>query len=96
MNDDDCEIEKIIENCISDKLEYNMDIILEHKTILENSILSLGYKLIKRKELLKKINKYIQKKCQHEFIIDYIDSMKDYQISEKIVYCNKCDFVKPF
>jgi len=73
-----------------------MDIILEHKKIIERDIWSLGYKLVERKELVKKINKYIQQECSHDFIIDYVDSMKDYQVSQKIVYCSKCEFVKPF
>jgi len=73
-----------------------MDIILEHKKIIERDIWSLGYKLQERKELVKKINTYIQNDCVHDFIIDYVDSMKDYQVSQKIVYCSKCEFVKPF
>ena len=89
----------IVENSIvenSDNIYSPMDVILEHKKIIERDIWSLGYKLQERKDLVKKINTYIQNECEHDFIIDYVDSMKDYQVSQKIVYCSKCEFVKPF
>ena len=85
----------IIEN--SDDIYSHMDIVLVHKKIIERDILSLGYKLQEKKELVEKINTYIQSECEHDFIIDFIDSMKNYgEGSRKIVYCSKCDFVKPF
>jgi len=90
------ELENDVENDVENSVLTAMDIILEHKKIIERDIWSLGYKLVERKELVKKINKYIQQECSHDFIIDYVDSMKDYQVSQKIVYCSKCEFVKPF
>jgi len=90
----------ILENSIlenSDNIYSPMDVILEHKKIIERDIWSLGYKLQERKDLVEKINKYIQKECIHDFIIDFIDSVKNYgEGSQKIVYCSKCEFVKPF
>ena len=92
------EVEEL-ENSIIENLNgdfTSMDIILEHKKIIERDIWSLGYKLQERKDLVEKINIYIQKECEHDFIIDFIDSMKDYgEGSQKIVYCSKCNFVKP-
>ena len=90
------DVENDVENYVENSVLTAMDIILEHKKIIERDIWSLGYKLVERKELVKKINKYIQQECSHDFIIDYVDSMKDYQVSQKIVYCSKCEFVKPF
>jgi len=88
-----------LENSIIENLNGDftpMDIILEHKKIIERDIWSLGFKLQERKDLVEKINIYIQNECEHDFIIDFIDSMKDYDKgTQKIVYCSKCDFVKP-
>ena len=42
------------------------------------------------------MNQYIQNNCEHEYTIDYIDSMKNYSKgSQKIIYCKKCELVKP-
>lgn len=73
-----------------------LDLIIEHKAILERDIWSLNYKIDERKELLEKMNQYIQNNCEHEYTIDYIDSMKNYSKgSQKIIYCKKCELVKP-
>ena len=96
QEDDESELENsIIENLDGD---YSaMDIVLAHKKIIERDIWSLGYKLSERKELVEKINKYIQNECEHEFVIDFVDDMNNYHKgSQKIIYCNKCEFVKPF
>ena len=88
MNEEVDELENsIIEN--SDDIYSPMDIVLEHKKIIERDIWSLGFKLQERKELVEKINKYIQSECEHDFIIDFIDSIKNYDKgSQKIVYCS--------
>ena len=98
MNEKDYKTE--FENSIIENLNGDcstMDIVLAHKKIIERDIWSLGYKLSERKELVEKINKYIQNECEHEFIIDFVDDMNNYHKgSQKIIYCKKCEFVKPF
>ena len=75
----------------------SMDIVFKHKKIIERDIWSLSYKIEERKELLQKIKRCIQKNCEHEFVIDYIDSMENYHKgSQKIIYCKKCEITKPF
>ena len=73
-----------------------IDIVLEHKKIIERDIWSLEYKIEERKELLEKINEFMQQECEHEYVFDFIDSIKNYHKgSQKIIYCKKCELIKP-
>ena len=47
---------------------------------------------IKKRKKLEKLYIYIENSCEHEFIEDHIDI--DPEISQKIIYCHKCEYTK--
>lgn len=61
---------------------------------LEKEIKKYENDIIILKEKLCIINKNIQHTCCHEFIEDYIDINPDR--SEKIIYCQVCEYTKLF
>ena len=80
-----------IEKCLNYQKSFrkhNLDLIQDYFTkkkyteeVLEN-----------KKNLLDKINIYINKNCQHSFIDDFIDI--DPERSEKIRYCEICEYTQ--
>ena len=61
---------------------------------LNNSNLYLNKdRIIKKINKLEYIYKYLNNLCQHDFVEDYIDIDPDF--SQKIVYCQKCEYTLP-
>ena len=54
------------------------------------SFYSTKNRIIDKIDKLEYLYKYLNSLCQHEFIEDYIDIDPD--LSQKIVYCQKCEY----
>ena len=90
-----CDIKQKLDNFESYKLgnHYNDDvlpfIVKYNKIFIDNSMISKYVQLIENHEnIIKDIDRYLTKKCTHEWITDYIDL--DCEKSQKIIYCSKC------
>ena len=63
-----------------------------YKKILLEDIRILKDKLFEKELELKQLNTNIIENCDHEWIIDYIDSIQGYKLSQRIKYCKKCEY----
>jgi len=59
------------------------------KKKLENEIMFLKSDIMEKQEMLRKINRVIDKNCQHNWVTDYIDV--DVERTERITYCDICE-----
>ena len=59
------------------------------KKKLENEIMFLKSDIMEKQEILRKIKRVIDDNCQHNWIIDWIDT--DVEHTERITYCDICE-----
>lgn len=82
-------MEVIINGC--NVIIDNVEDIIFHKKRLYQSIVNLKQELSEKEEELKNIEKYLSIHCEHEWVTDSIDSMKNYKLAQPIKYCEICE-----
>jgi hypothetical protein len=82
-------MEVIINGC--NVIIDNVEDIIFHKKRLYQSIVNLKQELSEKEEELKKVEKYLSIHCEHEWVTDSIDSMKNYKLAQPIKYCEICE-----
>lgn len=79
--------------------------LLNKKKKLEESVKSLKNSIFFKEEEIKNLKSKLQEEekklretknelieiCDHEWEVDFIDSMKGYKLSQRIRYCLKCE-----
>lgn len=83
-------IMEIIENGCKINI-HTFDDIIFYKKRLYQSIINLKEELKEKKELLDKVEKYLSVNCNHQWVTDSIDSMKNYKLAQQIQYCEICE-----
>ena len=69
----------------------NVDDIIFYKKRLSQSINNLKEELKEKQEALDKVEKYLYVNCNHQWVTDSIDSMKNYKLGQIIKYCEICE-----
>tara|TARA_B100001250_G_C19530038_1_gene669957 strand:- start:324 stop:581 length:258 start_codon:yes stop_codon:yes gene_type:complete len=69
----------------------NVDDIIFYKKRLYQSIINLKEELKEKQEALDKVEKYLYANCNHQWVTDSIDSMKNYKLGQIIKYCEICE-----
>ena len=82
-------MEVIINGC--NVIIDNVEDIIFHKQKLYQSIVNLKQELKEKEDELKKVEKYLNINCDHEWVTDSIDSMKNYKLAQPIKYCEICE-----
>ena len=65
--------------------------IISHKKKLYQSVVNLKEELKEKEEELDKVEKYLYANCNHQWVTDSIDSMKNYKLGQIIKYCEICE-----
>ena len=78
-----------INNCCV-RIHHIEDIIF-HKKKLYQSIVNLKLELKEKEEELKKVETYLKINCNHNWISDSVDSIKNYKLAQPIKYCEFCE-----
>ena len=65
--------------------------IISHKKKLYQSVVNLKEELKDKEEELIKTEKYLSIHCNHQWVTDSIDSMKNYKLGKIIKYCEICE-----
>lgn len=65
--------------------------IISHKKKLYQSVVNLKEELKEKEEELNKVEKYLYANCNHQWVTDSIDSMKNYKLGQIIKYCEICE-----
>ena len=81
---------EVVENGFTTKI-HNLTDIISYKKNIYQSIVNLKEELKEKEEQLKKAETYLKFNCQHIWITDYIDSMKNYKLGQVIKYCEICE-----
>jgi len=68
-----------------------LDDIIYHKKKLYQSVVNLKEELKEKEEELNKVEKYLYANCNHQWVTDSIDSMKNYKLGQIIKYCEICE-----
>ena len=68
-----------------------IDDIIFYKKRLYQSIINLKEELKEKQESLDKVEKYLYVNCNHQWVTDSIDSMKNYKLGQIIKYCEICE-----
>ena len=74
-----------------DMLEASVKSINNSIFFKEEEIKNLKIKLQEKKNELRETKKELIEICKHEWEYDFIDSMKEYTLSQPIRYCLKCE-----
>lgn len=82
-------MEVIINGC--NVIIDNVEDIIFHKKRLYQSIVNLKQELKEKEDELKNVEKYLNINCDHEWVTDSIDSMKNYKLAQPIKYCEICE-----
>tara|TARA_B100001559_G_C16226703_1_gene495911 strand:- start:97 stop:354 length:258 start_codon:yes stop_codon:yes gene_type:complete len=69
----------------------NVDDIIFYKKRLSQSVINLKEELKEKQEALDKVEKYLYANCNHQWVTDSIDSMKNYKLGQIIKYCEICE-----
>ena len=69
----------------------NVADIIFYKKRLYQSIINLKEELKEKQEALDKVEKYLYANCNHQWVTDSIDSMKNYKLGQIIKYCEICE-----
>tara|TARA_Y100000389_G_scaffold180251_1_gene194937 strand:+ start:1318 stop:1575 length:258 start_codon:yes stop_codon:yes gene_type:complete len=69
----------------------NVDDIIFYKKRLSQSVINLKEELKEKQEALDKVEKYLYVNCNHQWVTDSIDSMKNYKLGQIIKYCEICE-----
>ena len=69
----------------------NVDDIIFYKKRLSQSVVNLKEELKEKQEVLDKVEKYLYANCNHQWVTDSIDSMKNYKLGQIIKYCEICE-----
>ena len=69
----------------------DLDSIISYKKNLSQTVFNLKTKLKERKEELEKVKLYLRDNCEHDWVVDSIDSMKGYKQGIIIKYCDNCE-----
>jgi len=69
----------------------NVDDIIFYKKRLSQSVVNLKEELKEKQEALDKVEKYLYANCNHQWVTDSIDSMKNYKLGQIIKYCEICE-----
>jgi len=69
----------------------NVDDIIFYKKRLSQSVINLKEELKEKEEALDKVEKYLYANCNHQWVTDSIDSMKNYKLGQIIKYCEICE-----
>tara|TARA_B100001063_G_C16777954_1_gene567401 strand:+ start:4893 stop:5126 length:234 start_codon:yes stop_codon:yes gene_type:complete len=70
-----------------------IDLLINYKEMLEQNITSMKYKIEEQQIELSRVKEYLNENCEHDIIIDYIDTIKNGEcLSNKIKYCKNCEF----
>ena len=72
------------------EIKQELKFLINYKDFLEKNIISMEFKLEEYKKEFDDLEKYIRNNCKHDIIIDNIDSMTNYKLSDTIKYCNNC------
>ena len=68
-----------------------LDDIIFHKKKLYQCVVNLKEELKEKQEVLDKVEKYLYANCNHQWVTDSIDSMKNYKLGQIIKYCEICE-----
>ena len=69
----------------------NLDSIISYKKKLSQSVFNLETELKEKQEELKRVKLFLRRNCNHNLVVDSIDSMKGYKQGIVIKYCDKCE-----
>ena len=70
---------------------HDISDIVFHKQKLYQSIVNLKQDLKEKEDELKNVEKYLSIHCEHKWVTDSIDSMKNYKLAQPIKYCEICE-----
>lgn len=82
-------MEVVINDCIVEINELPDIISFKNKTYQE--IVNLKEELKEKQEVLDNVEKYLYANCNHQWVTDSIDSMKNYKLGQIIKYCEICE-----
>lgn len=82
-------MEVVINDCIVEINELPDIISFKNKTYQE--IVNLKEELKEKQEALDNVEKYLYANCNHQWVTDSIDSMKNYKLGQIIKYCEICE-----
>ena len=70
--------------------QYDTKFLIQLRDTLEREYLTLKNIVEDKKDNLDYLTSLINRVCNHEWVEDTIDQIKDYKLSQKIKYCSKC------
>jgi len=74
-----------------DVVEEHLQFLINYKDMLEQSISTMKNKIEYRTEELEKIKDFLHENCDHQFDIDYVDTMRNGELGSLMIkYCKKC------
>lgn len=86
-------MEIVVNNC--QVVLGDIDSIISHKKKLVRQIHNLKLLLEESEESLAKFQKYLATNCEHEWVVDSIDSIQGYKEGQLIKYCENCELSFP-
>lgn len=69
----------------------DLDSIISYKKKLYQRVFNLETELKEKQEELNRTKLYLRSHCNHNWVVDSIDSMKGYKQGIIIKYCDKCE-----